>query len=177
MEFGPPSSRGPSPCPQPLVQGMLHHVRLLHLRNKLLRRREFLIGDPDFRFAAAWSRWLRESQRGHHPHLFDDPTSSDPGPHILKGLRKVANIVGQLPRGSMRSQCRTFHWKKQISREPHNPNSYQLTWYNSPIACQLTTATRFPGTWLGRVMRWALIAIRSSATVLDMAACMMGDES
>ena len=31
--------------------------------------------------------------------MFDDPAGSDPGPRILKGLRKVADIVGQLPRG------------------------------------------------------------------------------
>jgi len=43
--------------------------------------------------------------------------------------------------------------------------------------CQLTPVMRFLGTGLGRTWRWALMAMRLSVTVLEMVACMVGEES
>ena len=98
-ENPPPTSRRPSPHPQPLVQGVLYVVRLAHLRDDLPRRREFSVGDPDLGFAIAGSQGLRESRRRRDHFLFNCPTRGNPRPRNLEGLRKVADIIGQLPRG------------------------------------------------------------------------------
>jgi len=76
----------------------------------------------------------------------------------------------------MRSQCRTFCWKKEISRESHNPNgdTYMIQFPDHmPAHC----SNEVPGTCLGQVMRWAWIAIKPSTTVVEMAACMLGERS
>src|SRR5882724_13601418 len=53
----------------------------------------------------------------------------------------------------------------------------QLTWNNSLIVCQLTFAMRFSDTGMGRALRWALMAIRSLVTALEMAACIVGEKA
>jgi len=78
---------------------VLYVIHLAHLRDDLLRRREFGVRDPDLGFAVAGSRGLRESQRGPHHFLFDHPARGDPCPHNLEGLCKVTDIIRQLPRG------------------------------------------------------------------------------
>ena len=77
---------------------MLYIVHLAHLRDDLLRRGEFGVGDSNFGFTIAGSRGQRKSQGGHHHFLFDDPARRDPCSCNLEGLRKVTDIVGQLPR-------------------------------------------------------------------------------
>src|SRR5882724_13142664 len=95
----PPMVRRPSPHPQPLVQGMLDVVCPMHLRDNLPRGREFSVGDPDFRFAITGSEGSRESRRRRYHFLFDYSSRGNPHPHNLEGLRKVSDIIGQLPRG------------------------------------------------------------------------------
>jgi len=78
---------------------VLYVVCLVHLRDDLPRRREFGVGDPNLRFAIAGSQGSRESRRRRDHFLFDYPARGNPSPHNLEGLRKIANIIWQLPRG------------------------------------------------------------------------------
>jgi len=57
----------------------------------------------------------------HQPHL-----GSDPCLRILEGLHKVADIIGQLPRGVDVLQHKAFHWKAEISRDPTFPKATNL---------------------------------------------------
>jgi len=78
---------------------VLYVVHLAHLRDDLPRRREFGVGDLDLGFTVAGSKGSRESWRGCYHFLFNYPTRGNPCPCNLEGLRKVTNIIGQLPRG------------------------------------------------------------------------------
>jgi len=78
---------------------VLYVVCLAHLRDDLPRRREFGVGDPDLRFTIAGSKGLRESQRRCYHFLFNYLSRGNPCPRNLEGLRKVTDIIGQLPRG------------------------------------------------------------------------------
>src|SRR5882724_1396507 len=95
----PPMSHRPSPHPQPLVQGVLYVIHLVHIRDDLPRRREFSVRDPDLGFAIAGSKGLRESWGRRYHFLFDYSSRGNPRPRNLEGLRKVADVIRQLPRG------------------------------------------------------------------------------
>jgi len=77
---------------------MLYVIRLVHLWDYLPRRGEFSVGDSNFGFAVAGSRGRRKSQGGHHHFPFDDPARCNPCFCNLEGLKKVTDVVGQLPR-------------------------------------------------------------------------------
>ena len=111
----PPMTRRPSPHPQPLVQGVLYVVRLAHLGEDLPRRREFGVRDPDLGFAIAGSQGSRESRRRRNHFLFNRPTRGNPCPRNLEGLRKIADIIWQLPRGinALPVQCILLGSKNQ----------------------------------------------------------------
>jgi len=86
---------------------VLYVIRLAHLRDDLPRRREFGVGDPDLGFAIAGSQGSRESRRRRDHFLFNRPARGNPRPRNLEGLRKIADIIWQLPRGinALPAQC------------------------------------------------------------------------
>jgi len=71
---------------------------LVHLRNELVGRGEFSIGNPNLGFAIAEIPRWRKSRGDRYHCLLDNPTGSNPRLRMLKGPGKVTDIIGQLPR-------------------------------------------------------------------------------
>jgi len=138
---------------------MLDLVRPPNLDNRHFGGRELFANAPTSDSLSLGAGRVRsvggKFQQGRHNHRRSNSSTRDPNLGLLEGPCEFANIFRAAPKEGRLSPIDDIALRKHKPQHQNRWIQGQLDLHSSagPIACQLTAATKLPGTGLGRVVR------------------------